>query len=170
MTRHLFWAALAVFFIGCAPAISPNSVRQASPPVNFADLLAHPEQYQDRQVVLGGEVMWVKPWDGGSLIMLNQKPLDSKLRPVEAPVSGGSFAVANDRLLSREVFVPQRKVTVAGVVKGQYQGVPLIQAQEIYPWEHPFRLIAVPKEWYDPSLEHWYTPPYWDIWRHGGHR
>jgi hypothetical protein len=26
----------------------------------------------------------------------------------------------------------------------------------------------VPREWYPPELEYWYTPPYFDIYRGGG--
>jgi hypothetical protein len=26
----------------------------------------------------------------------------------------------------------------------------------------------VPREWYPPELEHWYTPPYFDLYRGGG--
>lgn len=167
MTGAFVWPLLAALLAGCGPVISPNLMRQAGPPVNFAELAAQPEKFPGRTVVLGGEVMSVKPQNGGSLLLVDQRPLDAQLRPVEKAASGGSLAVASDRWLASDAYVPQRKVTVAGVVQGRLNGAPLIKAREIYLWEHPFKLIAVPPEWYDndPVMEYWYTPPYFDPWR-----
>lgn len=167
MTGAFVWPLLAALLAGCGPAISPNLTRQAGPPVNFAELAAQPENFQGRTVVLGGEVMSVKPKNGGSLLMVDQRPLDAQLRPVEKSASGGSLAVASDRWLAPDAYVPKRKVTVAGVVQGRLNGAPLIKARQIYLWEHPFKLIAVPPAWYNYNsvMEYWYTPPYFDPWR-----
>jgi outer membrane lipoprotein len=170
MIGYFLGALVLVILSGCGPVISSNLLRQAGSPADFAALQAHPEQYQGRVVILGGEVMGVRIKNGGSLLMVSQKPLDPQLRPVEAQVSGGSFLVESDLWLAPDAYVPQRKVTVAGIFEGRPQGTPLLRAREIYLWEHPFKLIAIPKEWYDPSLEYWYTPPYYDPWRHRGGR
>ncbi len=166
MTGKVFGAVLVLFLAGCGPVISPTLLRQASPAVNFAELLVQPEKFKGRVVVLGGEVISVTPKNGGSLLMMDQSPLDAQLRPVEKAASGGSLAVASDRWLAPDAYVPHRKVTVAGVVQGRLNGAVLLKARQIYLWEHPFKLIAVPPEWYDnnPAMEYWYTPPYFDPW------
>jgi starvation-inducible outer membrane lipoprotein len=167
MSKKVLGAVLVLFLAGCGPAISPNLLRQAGPAVNFADLAATPEKFQGSLVVLGGEVMSVKPQDGGSLLQVDQMPLDAQMRPVDKSASGGTLAVASDHWLAPDDYVPRRKVTVAGVVQGRQDGAPLIKAQQIYLWEHPFKLVAVPPAWYDydPVMEYWYTPPYFDPWR-----
>ena len=172
MSKKVLGAVLAFFMAGCGPVISPNLLRQAGPAVNFAEVTAHPEKFEDRTVVLGGEVISVKPQNGGSLLLVDQRPLDAQLRPVDKSASGGSLAVVSDRWLAPDAYVPKRKVTVAGVVQGRLDGAPLLKARQLYLWEHPFKLVAVPPEWYDydPVMEYWYTPPYFDPWRPSGHR
>ncbi|MBI4642519.1 MAG: Slp family lipoprotein [Deltaproteobacteria bacterium] len=50
------WLLVLILAIltGCATGISPSLQQQAGPPVDFAALSAHPEQYQGRLVILGG--------------------------------------------------------------------------------------------------------------------
>ena len=170
MGQKALVAVVLAFVIGCGPAISPQLVRQAGPAVNFAELSAQPEQFQGRTVVLGGEVMSVQPRNGCSLLLVDQRPLDAQLRPLDKSASGGTLAVLSDRWLSPDDYVPKRKVTVAGLVQGRLESAPLIKAREIYLWEHHFKMVAVPPAWYDydPTMEYWYTPPYFDPWRHRG--
>jgi len=60
---------------------------------------------------------------------------------------------------------------VAGVVVGQKDGQLLLQARQVKliapptweKWSYP-----VPRDWYPPSMEYWYTPPYFDIYRGEG--
>ncbi len=163
---------------GCGPAISTGLIQQASQesgaPANFAALAANPEIYQGKLVILGGEVISVSPKDGGSLLALNQRDLDPKLAPY-GPGYGGTFYVESAEFLSPSLYVPKRKVTVAGVVKGRLDGAPLLKATEVHagdypPWEKWY--YPVPREWYggDPALEYWFTPPYFDPWRTRGGR
>jgi starvation-inducible outer membrane lipoprotein len=163
MGKILVRAVALAGLLGCGPAISTSLQQQTGPPVIFADLAAHPENYQGRLVLLGGEVMSVTVKNGGSLLTVNQQNLAPNLRPVGA--SGGNFVVESAEWLSPGSYVPQRKVTVAGVFKGRKDGLPWLEARQIFLWEHPYKLIAVPKEWYPPELEYWYTPPYYDPWR-----
>jgi hypothetical protein len=58
-------------------------------------------------------------------------------------------------------------------VAGQKNGLLLLKAEKIYflegpRWEKYY--YPVPPEWYnyDPNLEYWFTPPYFDPWRGGG--
>jgi len=165
--RLIFGLVLAV---GCGPAISTSLQQEAGPRVSFAELSAHPDRYQGRLTILGGEVMSVTPWEQGSLLTVDQRQLDDRLFPVGA-ASGGTFLVESDEWLTSTWYVPKSKVVVAGVVEGQKDGWLLLKARKVTllappTWEKYY--YPVPREWYPPELEHWYTPPYFDIYRGGG--
>jgi outer membrane lipoprotein len=155
---------------GCAPAISTALQREAGPPVDFALLSAHPDSYKGRLLILGGEVMGVTPWRDGSLLTVDQRPLDGRLNPV-GDISGGSFAVESDQWLDSNWYVPKSKVVVAGVVEGQKNGLLLLKAREVNllappTWEKFY--YPIPRDWYPPAMEYWYTPPYFDPYRDEG--
>jgi len=161
---------------GCAPAISPSLQQQAGPPVDFAALSANPEAYQGRLVILGGEVMSVQPWGkDGSLMTINQQEMSRLGDPRGAP-SGGTFVVESDQWLSPSTYQPRSTVKVAGVVQGRNKdGLLLLRAREVLfnappVWEKWY--YPVPREWYDydPNMEYWFTPPYFDPWRGSGSR
>jgi len=174
--NRIVWLILAgcVALAGCAPAISPTLQQESGPKVGFAELSAHPEKYQGQTKILGGEVMQVQPLGQGSIMSVDQHDLDNHLFP-SAAASGGTFLVESDEWLSPGTFLPKSKVTVAGVVSGQRNGMLVLKAKKIHLWEGPSWekwYYPVPRDWYgyDPSLEYWYTPPYFDPWRGGGRR
>jgi outer membrane lipoprotein len=163
---------LSLALTGCGPAISTALQRQAAPEVSFAALSAQPDQYKGTLVILGGEVMSVKPWENGSLLTVDQRRLDSRLFPV-GTTSGGSFAVESNEWLISNWYLPKSKVVVAGVVEGRKQGMLLLRAKEVKllaaptweKWNYP-----VPRSWYPPSMKYWFTPPYFDIYSGPGGR
>lgn len=173
--KKIFWPILAccLALTGCAPAISPTIQQEAGPRVSFAELSAHPEKYQGQTKILGGKVMQVQPFDHGSLLSVDQHDLDGNLFPSGA-ASGGTFLVESDEWLNPSTYQPKSTVTIAGVVSGQRNGLLLLKAKQIHYWEGPYwekYYYPVPREWYDydPALEHWFTPPYFDPYR-GGRR
>ncbi len=163
---------LTLVLAGCAPAITPTLQQEASPPVGFTELAAHPNNYKGRLVILGGEVMSVQPWEQGSLLTVDQRRLNSRFYPV-GTTSGGSFQVESKQWLNSNWYLPKSKVVVAGVVAGEQNGMLRLKAKEVTllappTWEKYY--YPVPREWYAPELEYWYTPPYFDIYRGGGRR
>jgi starvation-inducible outer membrane lipoprotein len=157
---------------GCAPAISTTLQQEAGPRIGFAEMAAQPDRYQDRLVILGGQVMSVQPWNAGSLLAVDQRALDPMNYPI-GDSSGGTFLVESDQWLNSNYYLPKAPVTVAGVVKGSKDGVLLLKAREVHLWGPPTwekYYYPVPREWYPKELEFWYTPPYWDIYRGGGRR
>ena len=157
---------------GCAPAVSQMPGRAIPSPV-FEDLKAHPEKYRGQMLILGGLIMSVQPYKNGSLLWVDQRPLDPGNRPLRNSASGGSFAVASDEWLNSAFYVPKREVTVAGVVEGTMDKGPLLKARQITlgeyePWEE--WLYPIPRHWYDydPRMEYWYTHPYFDPRRQRG--
>jgi outer membrane lipoprotein len=173
MQPKCFLVLVAAILTGCATGISPSLQQQAAP-VDFPALSANPEQYQGRLVILGGEVMSVQPLGQGSLMTLSQRDLD-KLYEIKPVPSGGTFVVESDQWLSPGTYQPKSTVKVAGEVIGRRHGWPALKAREIVLasgpiWEKYY--YPVPPEWYghDPSLEYWFTPPYFDPYRPRGGR
>jgi starvation-inducible outer membrane lipoprotein len=119
MEKIWLGALILAFLSGCAPGISPSLQQQAGPPVSFAALSAHPEEYQGRLVILGGEVMSLQPWGReGTLMTVNQQELNRLGDPRGAP-SGGTFVVESGQWLSPSTYQPKSTVKVAGEVKGR---------------------------------------------------
>jgi len=168
-----FWLILGLgLTAGCGPAISTQLQQEAGPPVGFAELSAHPDNYKGRLVILGGLVMSVQPWQNGSLLEVDQRQLSAQLYPI-GKASGGTFLAESAEWLDSNWYVPKSKVVVAGVVEGQKNGLLLLKAKEVKyieppTWEKYY--YPVPREWYPPELEYWYTPPYFDPYRGGGGR
>ena len=172
MTAKGLIVLMLALLAGCATGISPALQQQAGPPMDFAALKAHPEHYQGKLVILGGEVMTVQPLGQGSLMTVNQQEMNMLGDPRGAP-SGGTFVVESAQYLSPDTYQPKSTVKVAGVVQGRRGAYPLLQAREVIfnappVWEKWY--YPVPREWYnsDPNLEYWFTPPYFDPYRGGG--
>jgi starvation-inducible outer membrane lipoprotein len=160
-----------ILAVGCVPAIDTRLQQEAGPLVSFGELSAGPDKYKGRLTILGGEVMSVTPWEKGSLLTVDQRQLDDRFYPVGA-TSGGTFLVLSDVWLNSNEYLPKSKVVVAGVVEGEKDGRLLLMARQVTylappTWEKFF--YPVPREWYPPELEYWYTPPYFDIYRGGRH-
>jgi len=172
MNASILILALALAVNGCAPAISTRLQQEAGPKMDFAELSAHPDRYKGGTEILGGYVMSVQPWNRGSLLTVDQRQLDDKFYPIGA-ASGGTFLVESDQWLSPSQYQPKSKVAVAGKVEGQRHGLLVLAAREITfqgnpDWEKYY--YPVPRDWYPPELEYWFTPPYFDIYRGGGRR
>lgn len=166
------WLILILALAGCGPAISTGLQQEADPRVGFAELSAHPDRYKGRLEILGGEVMSVQPWGNGSLLTVDQRQLDDRLFPIGA-ASGGTFQVESDEWLNSSQYVPKSKVVAAGVVEGEKDGLLLLKARQVTFLAPPYwekYYYPVPREWYPPELEYWYTPPYFDPYRGGGRR
>ncbi len=170
--------AISLLLAGCTsgPAISPSIQEQAGPPgVKFPELAAHPDKYVGQTKVLGGDVMTLQPWGkDGSMVSVDQHDLDGHLFPAGA-ASGGTFLVESDEWLSPGKYQSKSKITVAGVVEGQKNGMLVLKARQIRLWEGPAWekwYYPVPPEWYgyDPAMAYWFTPPYFDPWYPGRSR
>jgi starvation-inducible outer membrane lipoprotein len=167
----VIWLICGVILtVGCGPAISTSLQQEAGSRASFAELAAHPDRYKGQLEILGGEVMSVTPWGAGSLLAVDQRELDARLYPIGA-ASGGTFLVQSEVWLKPSQYQPKSKVVVAGVVEGEQEGRLLLKAREVTflsppTWEKYY--YPVPREWYPPELEYWYTPPYFDPYRGGG--
>jgi len=155
----------------CAPAISRSLRQQAEPALSFAALSSDPEAYQGKIVILGGVIAQTTPKPGQTEMEIVQKPLDYFQEPQATDTSLGRFLVVADRFLDPQVFGKDRKVTIAGEIKGSeirrlgemdYR-YPIIAGQEIKLWpqarpESPPQGCGIPIYYcWGP----WGPRPYW---------
>ncbi len=166
---------LALLLAGCAVGggayMATAAPSPAPPPVTmteFKAMAAAPELYQGRRVVLGGEIVALRQEGGKSILTLDQQELTPRtLYPVDFQTPGGRFLVESDQVLSPQVYSVHRKVTAIGAVVGRHEGLLLVRAQDLRLFPASYGPVAVPPSFYnyDPNLEYWFTPPYFDPYR-----
>ncbi len=172
------WACFLMLLLSvaaCTPAISRSLRQQAEPRLSFAVLSSDPEAYQGRMVILGGVIAQTTPRAGQTEVEIVQKPLDYFQEPQTTDTSLGRFLVVAERFLDPLVFRKDRKITVAGAVKGSevrklaemdYR-YPVIAAKEVKLWPLPLP-ERYPYPWgYGLPVYYYWGPwgpgPYW-LW------
>lgn len=156
---------LAFALSGCATAISRPYQDMARPEVSFGTLIAQPDAYKGRKVILGGYILEVSNEQGETFVTVLQTPLDHWLQPGDDRQSQGRFIIRTKQFLDPEVYAKDRAVTVGGSVAGSTSGqvggseysYPLIDADELYLWPPPKPAPAYPSV-YGP----YYYPYWWD--------
>ena len=103
----------------CAPAFSRQSLDQVETNISFQTLLQDPDQYRDRTVMYGGEI--IQTWGDANetWVEILQKPLDGQNRPQEGDVSYGRFFIQFSGFQDPAIYAPGRKITVIGEVQGK---------------------------------------------------
>jgi outer membrane lipoprotein len=87
--------------------------------VTFRDLLASPESYRGRVVVLGGEVLKAKRLQDGTQIELLQLPLEDGEEPsLDRQQSQGRLLALQQEFLDPATVVEGTRVTIVGEVSG----------------------------------------------------
>ena len=87
--------------------------------VSFRDVLASPESYKGRVLVLGGEVLKAKRLRDSTQIELLQLPLDEGEAPSrDRQQSQGRFLALRQEFLDPATMVEGTRVTVVGEVSG----------------------------------------------------
>ena len=75
----MIWLVPSILLLGCARPIVPESMEPLiDRTVSFQDLLASPESYQGRVLVLGGEVLKAKRLRDSTQLEVLQLPLDKR--------------------------------------------------------------------------------------------
>lgn len=163
---------LLLLLAACASFTAPSPLPTLSAEA-LAALAADPEAAKGQEVRVQAEIVELSIKDGKSLLTVSQWEPGPGNRPF-AKSYGPTIVVESDRLLSPSFYVSRRQVTVIGTVAGRTNGHLLVKARELKlgdyaPWEKYY--YPVPPAWYDydPAMEHWYRPPYFDPWR-GGRR
>ena len=127
---------------GCAPVISQQVLDEVDDNVRFVDILADPDAYRGRAVLLGGYVIETLNLPEKTLIMVLQSPLGYRKEPAAESASKGRFIVSVPGFLDPAIYRPGRKVTVVGLIAGKEvrslgeikYTYPVITKREVYIW------------------------------------
>ncbi|RLB06480.1 MAG: hypothetical protein DRG50_05605 [Deltaproteobacteria bacterium] len=134
---------LIIFLLtGCAPVISKGVLKEVDRSISFEQLLEEPEAYKGKTLLLGGDIIETQNLPAKTLIIVLQRPLGHRGRPVGGDVSKGRFIISAAGFLDPAIYRHGRKVTVAGVVVGKKvrplgeveYTYPIIEKKELYLW------------------------------------
>ena len=160
MRSTVFLIGAVVLLQGCTYAISPAVANKADKTVPYEKLMADPEAYQGRLLILGGTIEQTSALKKGTLIEVSQKNLDYWGRPERTKRTGGHFYIFYPGFLDAMVYSPGRDVTVAGEVLGisnpmlgdkQYD-FPVLLSKEFKLWEQDRQSWNKP-QWIDPLYD-----------------
>jgi outer membrane lipoprotein len=152
--------------------VIPKEIRSESEPrVPFDILVKNVDTYIGRTVILGGFILQVENLSDQTNITVLQTPLTWGDEPKSKDFSEGRFIISHKGFLDPEVYSKDRKITVAGFVKGlavekaekiSYLYLKII-SRDIYLWpEYP--------KYYRPLYDYyWYHPYPYHRWRHPYH-
>lgn len=120
---HLFsgWLVASILLSGCSSQrIVPESMEPlVDRTVPFGDVLASPESYRGRVLVLGGEVLKAKRLRNSTQIELLQLPLEDGEEPsLDRQQSQGRFLALQQEFLDPATVVEGTRVTIVGEVSG----------------------------------------------------
>ena len=117
------WAViLSLTAAGCSssPAGIPESLEpQIDKNVTFAEVLASPESYRGRLILLGGEILKAKRLKEGTQVELLQLPLNVDQEPTtDLTQSQGRVLALHQAFLDPATLTPGMLVTFVGEVNG----------------------------------------------------
>ena len=115
------WFFACILLVGCSSQrIVPESMEPlVDRTVSFHDVLASPESYKGRVLVLGGEVLNAKRLRDGTQIELLQLPLEDGERPShDRQQSQGRFLAIQPEFLDPATMTQGTRVTIVGEFSG----------------------------------------------------
>lgn len=100
--------------------VIPDSLEpQVEKTVTFDQIVASPESYRGKVVVLGGEVLKAKAMQGGTQLEVLQLPLDDDQEPgLDRLQSKGRFLALQKEFLDPATIADGTRVTIVGEVTG----------------------------------------------------
>jgi outer membrane lipoprotein len=175
-SRRIFILFLSLgLFWGCAHVISKETRSVVDHDIAFSELRTDPAAYRGKTVLFGGVIVRSLIEKEGTLLELYQTRVNREGKPVDLDRSEGRFLAFYEGFLDNEIYRNGRKVTVAGVVKGEetmklgeidYR-YPYLIVKELHLWEEekPYAVEPYPwgswypwGPWYDP---YWYWRPHY---------
>lgn len=143
LQRWSFLILLAVSFTltaaGCSK-VPRYYVRMAEPDVTLADLVAHPEKYQGKVVLLGGTLIEEEANEQYIWLRLKNRPLDRDYipnRPVDlSSPEAGSYWVMVEKNQLPQAYRTWGRMTVAGRVTGtaRFETEPMLVLLYVRGW------------------------------------
>ena len=143
--RALFmYISIAGFFLlsGCASVISQRALDEVDRTLVFEQLLENPEAHKGKTVLLGGTIIETQNFSDRTLIVVLQRPLGFRKRPIVEDVSRGRFIINTLGFLDPAIYRNERKITVVGSVIGSEvrtlgkteYSYPVVEKRELYLW------------------------------------
>ncbi len=160
MKRLLVLFGIMVFLQGCTYAISPGLADRADMTIPFEKLQADPGSFTGKLLILGGTITQTSAMKRGTLIEVDQKPLDYWGKPERTRRTGGTFLLFTPRPLNMMAYAPGIDITVAGEVlaigsrklgRKQYDH-PVVLVKELKLWKREPRPRDKP-QWMDPLYD-----------------
>jgi outer membrane lipoprotein len=156
LPRNVFWLLVVLLIAGCASQrVVPDELEPlVDRAVTFAEVVAAPESYQGRVLVLGGEVLKAKRLKDGTQIELLQLPLDKNERPIlDRQQSQGRFFAIQPEFLDPATIVAGTKMTIVGEVSGaktdhlddvEYR-YPVVIVKHLHTWQEQSQEYVRPR-------------------------
>jgi len=136
--------ALASSFLlsGCASVLSQRALNEVDQTLIFEQLLENPEAHKGKIVLLGGTIIETQNFSARTLIVVLQRPLGFRKKPIAEDVSRGRFIIYALGFLDPAIYRHGRKITVVGSVMGREMrplgkieySYPVIEKKELYLW------------------------------------
>jgi outer membrane lipoprotein len=175
MKYRLLATCLAIIFIdSCAAPFSDELMHRIDEAVQFHNVQASPEVYQNKTVLWGGVIIETTNRENETSIKIRKTNLDFEKQPADTDDSEGRFIAVYPGFLDPAIYEKDRELTVIGTIKGveihpvgdiQYR-YPVIQAQEIRLWEKPRPYSPVYDPFWPPAPFWWHRYPYWPHYRY----
>ena len=124
LAKHLpgVMAVMVLLLGGCGTSgfVVPEPLEtQVDPSLSFPQLLASPESFQGKMVVMGGEVLKASTTDGGTVLEVLQLPLEEGQKPArERTESQGRFLARQEGFLDSATVGDRARITIVGQVTG----------------------------------------------------
>jgi outer membrane lipoprotein len=147
-----------ILFQGCGYPISKDLVEKSDKIITFEMLQADPDQYKGKLVILGGSIAAVTALEEGSLIDVDQLPLDYWGKPIRTKKASGRFLVYTPVYLNPLIYTPGREITVAGEIQGTSLKLP--GKMEPTSYSDPVLVSKELKLW--PKARSPQEPTWWD--------
>jgi outer membrane lipoprotein len=152
---------------GCALLNIPKDIRhRIAKDIKFKDVLVDPEAFKGKTVMWGGQVLKVTHAKEGTYMEILQTPLTWEGVPSYADQSEGRFLLLSKRYLDPAVYLPRRKVTIAGQILGKTEkplqeggaeySYPLVSGDYVYLWPK----VSYPRRYYPSWDSRWDMYPY----------
>lgn len=150
---------------GCTYAISPSFREKADRSITFDQLLADPDLYKGKVLLLGGTIVEASVKQKGTLITVTEKPLDYWGKPIRTTRTGGRFLLFHPDALDSFLYTPGRELTVAAEVAGTKLAPlgnqefidPVLIVKEVKLWERSSPPAGAP-QWGDPLYDRYQQP------------
>jgi len=134
------YGSLLTVVSACAPVISQGVLKTVDETITFERILANPDAYKGKIVLLGGTIVKTINLPDETLIEVVQQPLDRRNMPINAEASKGRFLILFKQFKDPAIYSAGRLITVAGEIGGS-RTRPLGETQYHYP-------VILPKELY----------------------